>query len=394
MNTTDIVSRLNQISEKSPTNFIVNGDFYIYSKLKFSRNQKGYHWTYRKDGKKFGVSSIPINSLTTDQISFFKENGSNDAKFLIDNDSGNIIELFLKSKDGNFIALDDDLLQYKSGLNIRKKDGFNGFTFLPSSPSPITENNNTNVVMYSDVTFDSLRKSAECQKNKFKKQFDNVSTSIPLQQKMSNLNAFINDFDNQIFKLFKDFPNKDINISNSGFMTFTMMIDKGSQDDIEHFRIIKDRNHKGTHIDTIDGEAMFSNLMNPIYKHLGFDKREYADRNHYNEMGDDGDFRYGTTRLDMKTRKRERNRKCNLLVNKGHENYNMFGLSLREGDLGRKGEQRRILFAGVATHEMVVSRPPRMINNSMKYEVHVNELLSLREFVIDVLLEVIQKEEN
>jgi hypothetical protein len=227
MNTADIVSKLNKIVENKQTTvlplnseFVTTCDEYIKSKLKFSRNQKGYSWTFRKEGNKFGVSSIPFERMTNEQCVFLQQNGSNDAKFIIDNN--NIIELWLKTTDGEFVALDDDILQYKSGLAIRGKHGFNGFTFFPvQSPaqSPVQSPDNDEIkveenIMKDDISFSDLKELVAEQKKKFSKaQVQTTKTSIPLEQKKKNCYSFINDFDNQIAKIFKNLSNKEINIA-------------------------------------------------------------------------------------------------------------------------------------------------------------------------------------
>lgn len=404
-NTTDILSQLDSVVNKGngvskqPETTVP----YLQQKLKFSRNQRGYHWSYRVDKAKWGVSSKPFSELTKDQQAFLQQNGGNEAKFIIDKNT--IVELWLKTADGEFIPLDVDILNYKAGRDVRANHGFSGFTFLPAqalnnktmpSTKKATEDAKkpTEETMNSNVSFDDLKDLIAQAKQKFEKPVQPTTPSIQLAQKKENLMAFVKDFDAQIHKVFKDIPNREINISNDGFVTFTMLIEEKSQEDTDHQRIVQERNHRGSKLDTIDGEAMFAYLMNPIYEHLGFDRREDPDRKHYKGMGDSGDFKYGTTRLDIKTRKREPNRLCNLLVNMGHEDFNVYGLVLREGDGDCKGEQRRLSFVGTASQELVTSKPAQMINKNMKYEVGIHQLNSLRNFILDVLLEVLEKEES
>lgn len=389
----NIVSQLENLVNLNKQPYIpdaVVAPTYINAKLKFTRNQKAYHWSYKLGNKKYGVSSVPLLKLTSVQKEFLRKNGSNDSRFIIDDDA--IIELHLKI-DGEYVAIDSDIIDYSADEQIRKEHGFVGFTFLPNQDSKPVE---LPVETTSDPSFDELKELISQEKSKFKSEapITPKKPSIPLEQKKSNLIAFVKDFDNQIHKIFKDIPNKEINIANDGFVTFTMLIEEGSQDSINHQRIVNERNHRSSKLDTIDGETMFSYLMNPIYEYLGFDRREDLDRKHYTGMGDSGDFKYGTTRLDIKTRKKESNRLCNLLVNEGQDGFNVYGLVLREGDQDCKGAQRRLTFTGVASQAVVRSKPPQEINKALKYEVGIHQLTSLRDFVLDVLLEVIQKEEN
>ncbi len=372
---------------------------YISDKLKFTRNQKAYHWSYKLNDKKCGVSSVPLSSLTDSQKEFLQKNGSNEARFIVSD--SDIIELFLKI-DGQYMSIDEDLVNYTKGAQSRQEHGFVGFTFLPPTgykPTIMQPSYVTPPTTFEETTsdFDALKELISQEKSKFKSVAPAPAPkkpSIPLEQKKINLMSFVKDFDNQIHKIFKDLQNKEINIANDGFVTFTMLIEEGSQDSINHQRIVNERNHRSSKLDTIDGETMFSYLMNPIYESLGFDRREDLDRKHYTGMGDSGDFKYGTTRLDIKTRKKEANRLCNLLVNKGQDGFNVYGLVLREGDPDCKGAQRRLTFVGVASQDLVTSKPPQEINKALKYEVGIHQLTSLRDFILDVLLEVIQKEEN
>lgn len=366
---------------------------YISDKLKFTKNQKAYHWSYKFGDQKCGVSSVPLSLLSDSQKEFLQKNGSNEARFIISDSE--IIELFLKIDD-QYLPIDEDLVKYTKGSQSRLEHGFVGFTFLP--PTNYKESiMQPTIESHASSDFDALKELIDQEKSKFKSVAptpEPKKPSIPFEQKKANLMAFVKDFDNQIHKIFKDLPNKEINIANDGFVTFTMLIEEGSQDSINHQRIVNERNHRSSKLDTIDGETMFSYLMNPIYEYLGFDRREDLDRKHYTGMGDSGDFKYGTTRLDIKTRKKESNRLCNLLVNKGQDGFNVYGLVLREGDPDCKGAQRRLTFVGVASQALVLSKPPQEINKALKYEVGIHQLTSLRDFILDVLLEVIQKEEN
>ena len=389
MNQSNLLSELNNFST-SP--------LYTKTELSVSKNQFGYHWSFENiDNKKISVSSLSLNKLSDEQIEFLKNSAKNECKFLYDEKG--IIELWLKGPDQEYVVLDEDILQYKSGTEIRQSHGLMGFTFLPSekhdqktwSPVPMPP---------SPSEFDDLKALVAAEKQKFvAKSVPEIPAapkkpSIPLEQRKQNLKNLLLDFDNQLHKIFKDLPNREINISNDGFITFTMLIEPDSKENKDHNQIVQERNHKGSRLDTIDGEAMFAYLMNPIYDHLGFDRREDPDRKHYTGMGDSGDFKYGTTRLDMKTRRKESGRLCNLLVNKGHEDFNMYGLVLREGDADCLGGQRRLNFVGVASKEVVCARSAQMINKAYKYEVGVHQLSSLRDFIMDVLMEVIQKEES
>jgi hypothetical protein len=393
MNQTNLLSELDLVAD----NIYYKTENYITDKLTVSKNQFGYHWSIKMLGKKFSVSSCSLDKLTGEQIEFLKTHYRAEAKYILD--ENNITELWLKDSD-EFIPIDEDLIQYKSGKESRQAHGMLGFTFLPC------ENNNK--ATWSPVPlpmpskpseFDDLKALIAAEKQKFvPKLAPEVPAapkkpSIPLEQRKENLKSFILDFDNQLHRIFKDLPNKEINIANDGFITFSMLIEPDSKENKDHNQIVMERNHRGSRLDTIDGEAMFAYLMNPIYDHLGFDRREDPDRKHYTGMGDSGDFKYGTTRLDMKTRRKESGRLCNLLVNKGHEDFNMYGLVLREGDADCLGGQRRLNFVGVASKEVVIAKPAQMINKAYKYEVGMHQLSSLRDFIMDVLMEVIQKEE-
>lgn len=405
--THSLLSKLDDFTSPDKNmNYVKEPTKYHTGSLSVSKNQFGYHWSYKNGNKKYSISSKPLDTLNSSQIEFLKSYAKNKAKFVLEDKS--IMELWLMV-DGEYMAIDEDLVNYKDGLHVRI--GFNGLTFLPSQEVSVKVEEKKNswsvvpdswsIVPYATQTsseFDDLKLLVQAEKSKFAPKLQeeiliSKKPSIPLEQRKLNLKAFIQDFDNQLHKLFKAFPNREINISNDGFITFTMLIEPNSQEDKEHKRIVQERNHAGSKLDTIDGEAMFAYLMNPIYEFLGFDKREDPDRKHYTGMGDSGDFKYGTTRLDIKTRKKVGGRLCNLLVNKGHEDFNMYGLVLREGDATCEGNQRRLSFVGVASQQVVVEKPAQNINGAMKFEVGIHQLSSLRDFILDVLLEVIQKDE-
>lgn len=397
----------NQISQTlkniASDNFSTKEPEYYLQKLRFGRNQYGYHWSYKVGNKKYSVSSKKPEDLSEEQMDFLQTFGANEAKFIVS--KGCITELWLKCYN-DFVKLDSDILQYKKGSESRKKHGFDGTTyFFPKNykwdigfttpdVTPKYDLQNESKSFKSAPSFEDLDKLANKLIDKYTRPKAKEIPTIPLSEKKKNLESFLKNFEVQLHKIFKNIKNREINISNDGFITFSMEIEKDSQENINHNSIIFRRNHKGSRLDTIDGEAMFSYLMNPIYKHLGFSKREYPDRKHYTGMGDSGDFKYGTTRLDMKTRRKEKNNFCNLLVNKGHENYNQYGLVLREGDVECKGNQRRLTFVGVASQQMVTKNSPKMINGALKYEVGLHELESLGGFIIKVLIEVLKKDES
>lgn len=221
-------------------------------------------------------------------------------------------------------------------------------------------------------------------------------SGLSKQEKINNLRDFLQDMDVKLYSIFKEYKNREINIQNNGHIRFSVQIEEGSDENNIHEQAMLLRNHSRTKLDAIDGEAVFSYLMNPILKHLGFNVRFKIDGRSFEKMGDNGDFTYGTKRLDIKTRQVKNVKfQNNLLVNEHTVNkgFNEYALVLREGDPELKGKQRRLSFVGTATSEKVTSKPAKLINNGKKYEVAIPELDSLRVLISRVLLEIIEKEE-
>ena len=116
-------------------------------------------------------------------------------------------------------------------------------------------------------------------------------------------------------------------------------------------------------------------------------------------MGDDGDFRAGTLRFDIKTRNKKNGKLCNLLIDEPciKNGYNEFGLVHRVGDLSCNGEQeRRLEFVGVIeTAEVLQKNPngPAVINHRPKYEVKTEDLHCITQGIIRTLLELMDRKD-
>ena len=398
---------------------------YVYGRLSFAKNQHAFYWrkTLNVDGKKktFSISTNNIVNLTKEQIRFVQEYGNNEAKFLVrSNKHGdNIVELWLQDQFGSFIPVDSDILKYKSGSKIRKANGFCGSTFLPVSTEerkdlPPIETKAPSVIRRAppkgktmgetniayDATMDDIKSlvSNIQESDKIVNEEEiAVDSGLTKQEKINNTREFLKDMDNQLFDIFRDFDNREVNIENNKHIRFSMTIEEASNEDAVHKDAVTRRNHGGTKLDAVDGEAMFSYLMNPIFKRLGFYTRFKIDGRRFEKMGDNGDFSYGTQRLDIKTRQKKNPKyRHNLLVNESatHKGFNEYALVLREGDPKLEGKQRRLTFIGTATAEKVTSNPAKFINGGKKYEVEIPELESLRVLISRVLLEVLEKEER
>lgn len=397
---------------------------YLFQKLKSSQNQYCFSWGVSVGQKRLTVSSRNKSELTPAQKDFIVKNKTTDAKVLIEKMKGGqaIVELWLKDTDTNeYVPLDSDIIIYKDGESIRRSHQFSGFTFLPAinniGEEPKKEqlmHNEINTVNAdikssdNSVSFDELTALVEG----IEKEAEQVSAEPPppeksgltKEEKTANATSFVKNMDVELFSVFKNIKKREVNIDNSGYIRFSMEIEAHSKQSLWHQKIVGLRNHAGTKLDAIDGEAIFVELMNPIFKYLGFDFRFVLEGRAFIGMGDNGDFKYGTRRIDVKTRrksiitlrngKREEG-KAHLLVN-AHtvkKGFNEYALVHREGDHEREGEQRRCTLMGTATHERVTRDPARMINKKMKFEVNAYDLDSLRRLISRVVLEVLQKEE-
>lgn len=223
--------------------------------------------------------------------------------------------------------------------------------------------------------------------------------SLSFDQKEKNVQEFLPNMRNELFKIFEN-SFGEIQIDNSGRINFVIEIDEDTDISKEHIRVTEKRQHKYTKLDAIDGEATFVYLMNPILEYLGFNSRFYLDDRSYKNMGDNGDFKFGAKRLDIKTRQVKSNsfrQKTNLLVNEFtvDKNFNFYGLVHREGDHDLLGKQRRCTFVGTATHEEVTKNKPISIssksNYGKKYEVNQDNLDSLNNLITDVCLEILYR---
>lgn len=228
----------------------------------------------------------------------------------------------------------------------------------------------------------------------------NIAPSVSLEQKKENLTNFLVNMKNELFKIFTSSNERylgEIQIDSNGSLSFVYEIQAGSSVSEEHIAVVTSRNHRFTKLDAVDGEAMFVYLMNPILEYLQFDTRYLLDGRSYKSMGDNGDFKFGGERLDIKTRqvKATANKdKVNLLINESTVNnkFNYYGLVHREGDAGLEGNQRRLTLIGTATAAQVKSKTPKYLGKSeklgLKYEVDQNELSSLTMIISQVCQEI------
>jgi len=390
--------------------------------LKVSSNQYCFSWGLIVGKKRLTVSSKRKSELTPGQIQFIQKNKKTDAKILVKRVKGGqaIVELWLKDIDTNeYVPLDDDILEYKGGKSIRHSHGFNGFTFLPATTVSAEETDIEEPIMYNNTVnagnikavpqgafseLAALVEDIEQEAELLADPPEPEKSGLTKEDKVANATSFVKNMDVELYEIFKPIPNCDVNIDNTGYIRFSMEIEGNSKQSIWHQKIVGQRNHAGTKLDAIDGEAIFVELMNPIFEHLGFDFRFVLDGRAFIGMGDNGDFKYGTRRIDIKTRRKSiitlRNgssaqAKANLLVNSNTvgKGFNEYGLVHREGDYDREGKQRRCTFVGTATHEKVTKHPAQMINKKLKHEVSAFDLDSLRRLISRVVLEVLQKEE-
>jgi hypothetical protein len=253
--------------------------------------------------------------------------------------------------------------------------------------------------------FNTIKEQESSKKKSIASTSNKVENFTSIEEKEENIKVFMKNMKNDLFKIF-DGSNGEIQIDPFDNISFVMEIQENSILSKEHMEITRLRGHKYTNLDAIDGEAVFVYLMNPILEHLKFSTRFLLDGRSYKNMGDNGDFKFGSKRLDIKTRQvRSSNfrSKTNLLINEStiSKKFNYYGLVHREGDSSLEGKQRRCTFVGTATHEKVVENPPFIIGNGdgrkdlgKKYEVKIDELDSLSILIADVCLELFYRGGN
>jgi len=222
----------------------------------------------------------------------------------------------------------------------------------------------------------------------------------PDLSKSQKLDQFLASLDSNLIKLFKDrLGGWHINTQRGDRLEFQMEIESGSEIDVLACGAVKNINKAKIKLDSKDGEYTFAYMFNLMFEYLGFTKRFEVDDKHYEGMGDNGDFKYGMRRLDIKLRQRVQvNYRWDLWVNAKDADigYNEFILMRRDGDPNKTGEQRRITVAGYATSEQVRAIPPDVRNRkdkTLKYEVKEEDLIDLRGLMTLVLKEVLLTEE-
>jgi hypothetical protein len=226
-----------------------------------------------------------------------------------------------------------------------------------------------------------------------------VPSSKEIKEK--NYKAFIADLDNSLSHLFKNNPGSwHVNTQRNNRLEYQIDIEPKDELDKLASAAVSNIGKKKIRIDSKDGEYVFTYIFNPIFKHLGFDKRFEVDDKPYKGMGDNGDFKYGMKRLDIKLRQREKViHRWDLWVNEkdADAGYNEFILMRRDGDYNKEGEQRRITVAGYATVDQVKSTNPEVRNRRdsrvLKYEVEEKNMMDMRELIKLVLKEVLDIEE-
>jgi len=232
--------------------------------------------------------------------------------------------------------------------------------------------------------------------------WDSVS-SVPLTkaEKTQNMNAFLSDLDKNLISVFKDLPgNWHQNSQRNNRLEYQVEIEPGDEIDLLAQAAVANIGKKKIKVDSKDGEYIFTYIFNPIFAHLGFNKRFEVDDKLYKGMGDNGDFKYGMKRVDIKLRQREKVvHRWDLWVNEkdADAGYDEFILMRRDGDYRKIGEQRRITVAGFATVEQVKSVAPEIRNRRervLKYEVEEKDMCDMRDFIRIVLTEVLSTEEE
>lgn len=218
--------------------------------------------------------------------------------------------------------------------------------------------------------------------------------------KQEKLTEFLNNLDANLIKLFKEKTGEwHINTQRSNRLEFVVDIDKDSEIDKLARIAVENIGKSRIKIDSKDGEYTFVYMFNPIFEYLGFEKRFYVDDKRYEGMGDNGDFKYGMNRLDIKLRQREKaNHRWDLWVNEKDANagYTEFILMRRDGDNDKIGEQRRITVAGFATAKQLKSGNAQIRNRrekTLKYEVEEKYMCDLRELIKLILEKTLEYEE-
>jgi hypothetical protein len=222
----------------------------------------------------------------------------------------------------------------------------------------------------------------------------------PSVTKSEKLDQFLENLDSNLIKLFKDkLGGWHINTQRNDRLEFQIEIEPNTEIDLLARNAVTNINKAKIKLDSKDGEYTFAYMFNQMFEYLGFSKRFEVDDKHYEGMGDNGDFKYGMRRLDIKLRQRVQvNYRWDLWVNSKDADvgYNEFILIRRDGDASKIGEQRRLTIAGYATSEQVRAIPPDMRNRrdrTLKYEVKEEDLIDLRGLISLVLKEVLLTEE-
>jgi len=303
----------------------------------------------------------------------------------------------IKVADGSDeIPLGVDIVEYKYGSLWRKNNGIDETTFLPAEEIPAEDTKSK----LSDIL--NKRKQLETTKKQIIAEvIPEVlpSSGISLKEKRKNIEEFCENIDQELPKVFKDVADCEINTDPFGRFTFSMFVESGSYFDKRSKEIVELRN-KGARmkLDCTDGELCYYYFMNYIFEHIGLDKRFPIDTKHYKNLGDNGDFRAGTIRFDVKVRNVTNNKLDNLLIDKPciDKGFNEFGLIHRRGDMNKKGDERRLEFKGVVeTIEVLKKYPsgPILINNALKYEIVDDELHCISQHIIRMLLELVNRDD-
>lgn len=333
---------------------------YEQKTAKFVRSQKSggrdesgkryqcYAW-FIDDNK---ITSISKKKIDVTTRNFIEACSSRPVRVGYD-DKNNIIELYLLDQNGSFVLLDTDIINYKSKMYT------SGFSLLSSS------NISFNNVLNNSIKSSDLNKLegivdkiGEKFQPKVKKQAIINNKFVSIETKTKNVSNFINDiFNNKsevISKLFNDSEFK-VNVLNNGGIIFNVNILAGSSLDVEVNNIVnKIDKKKVINITSVDGELPFAVFMNRIFSHLQLDTRVYVDESTYSNMGDDGDLRVSSYRLDIKVRQKyNAHNMCHLLINEEtlDKGFNFFIYAIREGDRDKNGEDRRVNFYGYITND-------------------------------------------
>lgn len=227
-----------------------------------------------------------------------------------------------------------------------------------------------------------------------------VEPNISLEEKTTRANQFLSNIDEEITKLFKNkHGGWHINTQRNNRLEYQIEIEPESEIDQLVRKAVTSISKARIKLDSKDGEFVFAYIFNNIFEYLGFSKRFEVDDKHYDGIGDNGDFKYGLKRLDIKLRQRQKvNYRWDLWVNAkdAEVGYNEFILVRRDGDDAKVGGQRRLTIAGYATVDMVKANKPiarKKTDSTLKYEVKEEELLDLKDLISIVVKEVLSTEE-